>query len=94
MVILAVERERLVVELQRDGGYTDVVLRSTETDSQRVVSFTATDTAYKIDQRGVGKVVDHFTIEVERALMGETSAIGQAVTIELGFDVVLANRDR
>ena len=49
MVILAIEREWLIIEFKSDGGNTDIVLRCTKADGQCVVAFATTYSAHKVD---------------------------------------------
>ena len=92
MVVLTVERERLVVECQLDSSHTDVVPRRTEAYSQRVVAQATAHTTDKIHQGGVGKVVLYGAVEVEHTLCGIASACNHGVAAELGLHKMLANR--
>ena len=94
MVVLAVERERLVVKSQTYGSHTYIVLRLCKAHSQGVVALTSTHTAYKVHQCRVGKIVGHSTVEIECTLGWEPSAHCHCVAIELGFHKVTAYRNR
>ena len=92
VVVQAVQRERLIIERQLDGGNTDIVVRHTEANSQRVVALATAHTAYEVHQCGVGKVVLHPTVEVEGTLCGPAATVNHLVVIDLGLHEVFANR--
>ena len=87
---IGIEQERLVAQLQRNLGLADVVLRGSEAHGQCVGPCATSHTAHEVDQRRVGKVVGHGTVEVEAALSREASAADHRVAVELGFNEVLA----
>ena len=91
MVVEAVQRERLVVQRQLDGGYADVIFRRCKAHSQRVVTLTATHAAYEVHQRGIGEVVLHGTVKIERTLRGIASAVNHSVTRTSGLHEMLAD---
>ena len=94
IVVLAVERERFAVQLERDFRHTDVVTRFTEADRDGVVVLRSGYTAGESDQGRVREIVLYAVHEIMRALYRESSAIHEAVTIRFGGHVVLADRHR
>ena len=91
VVVLTVQRERLIVECQLYGGNAYVVLRQVEAHGQCVVAQTAAHTTYEVHQRGVSKVVLHGAVEVERSRSGPASARHHRMSAQLGFYEVLTN---
>ena len=90
-VVLAVERERLVVQPQLYGSSADVVSRLAEAHGQCVVAHASADAPHEVDEGGVGEIVLHGTLEVIGALRGEASAADHGVAVEPGLYIVLAD---
>ena len=92
VLVLYVERERLVVKPQRDGSRTDIVLRGTETYRQRVIGGTSGYTADKIDERRIEEIVLHAVSEVKFSYGRVSTTRYHRVTGQFGFHIVLADR--
>ena len=93
VVVLAVERERLVVQAEGDSCHTDIVLRLTEANGYSVVVLSTGYTPREVNQGGVEEIVLYAVCEVVGSFQGEASTVHHVVAVlQFGFHVVFPDR--
>ena len=95
LVVVVVEETALVVQLQRNLGFADEVLRLAEAHGQGVVPRGAIHATHEVHQRRVGKIVGHGSVEVVQFVAcGEATSCHHRVSIHFGRHIVLADGHR